>query len=851
MLWIQSLLFSAVIAVPSAAFAAAPDSIPEADETAAIRAVRIAEPIRIDGRMDDAAWERALPVTDFTQIDPDEGAPATERTEARILFDDAALYVGVRLWDRGEISSRLGRRDMPIAGDSDWLGVMLDSDHDRQTAFGFDVNPHGVKRDLIKTVNRDDNSWDAVWEVATTIDEEGWTAEMRIPFSQLRFNSEDQQVWGIQIERLIARNGEYAVSTFIPKNSQGGVPEYGRLVGIEGIETGRRLEVMPYGLMRTDAAAGAGPAYGATAGVDVQYRLTSELTLSATVNPDFGQVELDPAEVNLSAFETFFPERRPFFVKDAGIFGFGSDAVGTGSLGRNLFYSRRIGRAPQLGQTGVDSPDAASILGAAKLTGRTDDGWSLGLMNTATGAAWGSRIAEGEQQDVLVEPFTNYFAGRASRDLREGRSAVGGIVTSVHRDLASPAAAEVLGSAAYTGGVDFRHEWEDRNWSLSGFAAGSHLRGSPDAMARLQNSPARYFGRPDADHLELDATATSLSGYAGQLQLRRQGGRRWRGDVGVFAFSPGYEVNDLGYMPLVDVRGANAQLNYLQRTPGSLVRSYGITASGIYTESFAGERSQSALVLGGNWSFQNFWSANVTAIRFFEHVDDRLTRGGPATMRPAQTQMMARVGSDPRQGVSARASMQYQQTDAGGSNRSVDLALTARPSPRWNLSVGPMLRQSRVDAQYLATVPDPAAEATYGHRYVFAELDQTTVALETRLNVTFTPDLTLELFAQPFLSSLTFGDPEELVAPRTYEFAPYAGSQEIPDPSFNLRSLRGNAVLRWEWSPGSTVYVAWQQQRGDRVRGIGGFDLGRDVSALFRTAPDNVLMLKVSHWLNF
>ncbi|HEX7239504.1 MAG TPA: DUF5916 domain-containing protein, partial [Longimicrobiaceae bacterium] len=348
------------------------------------RATRTDRAPRIDGRLDDEAWAAAVPITEFTQVDPVEGAPASERTEARVLFDDDALYVGVRLYDRHPVSARLGRRDMPI-GDSDWVGLMIDSYHDHRTAFGFDLNPAGVRRDEIKIIDVDDNSWDPVWEGATSVDSAGWSAEYRIPFSQLRFSPRDEQTWGIQVERIIRRNQEYSVSAFTPKKERGGVPRYGHLEGLRGVRPGRRLEVLPYTVARAEYVDPAGnpfrtdSEYGTSAGVDLKYRVTSNLTLDATVNPDFGQVELDPADVNLSAYETFFQEKRPFFVEGADAFAFG-----TGSGASNLFYSRRIGRTPQLFAPGAaEELSATTILGAAKLSGKTA-GWSVGVMEALT-----------------------------------------------------------------------------------------------------------------------------------------------------------------------------------------------------------------------------------------------------------------------------------------------------------------------------------------------------------------------------------------------------------------------------------------------------------------------------------
>ncbi|MHC4937327.1 MAG: carbohydrate binding family 9 domain-containing protein, partial [Planctomycetota bacterium] len=373
------------------AMAAAQDPpTPETDRPE-IRAVRASGPITLDGRLDEASWQRATPVSGMTQVDPDEGQPVSERTEARVVFDDDALYVGVRLHDRTTPSARLGRRDMPLS-DSDWLGVVIDSYHDHRTGFSFDVNPAGVQRDALKSMGpggreQDDLSWDPVWEARVSTDEGGWTAEYRIPFSQLRFGRSEQPVWGIQIERVIGRRREYAVFSFTPKKEQGGIPTYGHLVGLENPDPGQRLELLPYAVTRAEYVdPGANPfrdgsEHFGSGGVDLLYRVTSDFALNATFNPDFGQVEADPAEINLTVYETRFDEKRPFFIEGSEIFDFGRN-----TSGGQLFYSRRIGRRPQLGLPTPegDLPDATTILGAGKLSGKTAGGWSLGFLESVT-----------------------------------------------------------------------------------------------------------------------------------------------------------------------------------------------------------------------------------------------------------------------------------------------------------------------------------------------------------------------------------------------------------------------------------------------------------------------------------
>jgi hypothetical protein len=872
-------LLAALAAGSSAhAQAARPGAGPAADEHAAApmaQVVRASAPIRVDGVLDEAVWGTVPAVTEFTQLVPTEGAPATERTEVRFVFTDDALYIGARMYDRHPVTTRLGRRDGGMAA-SDWLTLIFDSYHDHRTAFGFEVNPSGVRRDQSRTATSEDDSWDPVWEAATRIDDDGWTAEIRIPFSQLRFNPGTDPVWGLQIERQIARNREFSVFSFTPTTQPGGIPRFGHLHGLTELRTGKRLEVLPYSVVRGESVDRGGNPYrdnrelGVSTGVDLKYRLTSDLTLDVTVNPDFGQVEVDPAQVNLTAIETLFEEKRPFFVEGSEIFGFGAGG------GNNVFYSRRIGRAPQLlpGTPQRDVADAAHILGAAKLSGRTAAGWSVGVLNALTAREEVLfRDAQGLDQHATAEPFTNYFVGRLRRDLRAGQSVLGGMLTTVHRDLDTDHARATLRSAAYTGGVDFRHEWARRTWSVSGFVSGSHVQGSSDAILLAQRAPWRYFQRPDADHLELDADRTSLTGLAGQAQLQYRRGRHWRYSLTGGTVTPQYEVNDIGFQYRADRVDAQAAVTYVEPRPGPVLRSWNVTGVARAERNYALETIMDRVHVQA--SGQTLGYRNLSAMVGYNGpaLDDRLTRGGPSSRRPAQLQFNLSGSTDSRRAVSAGGGVGYASNAAGGRGVGGALGVTVRPAPNWSFSLEPNLERNRSMAQYLGVRPDQTATHTYGGRYLFAELEQTVLGVHTRLNWTFTPALSLQVYAQPYIASADFGAPAELRRPGAYEFDVYgrdigeveevpgglriypqgrtgaAAPFTMPHRDFTLRSLRGNAVLRWEYRPGSTLFVAWQQNRSD-VLDTGTFDFGRDRAALFDNRPDNVLVIKVNYWIN-
>jgi hypothetical protein len=820
--------------------------LPPHGEAPVAEALRVTEPIRIDGRLDEAAWAAATPVTTFTQVTPDEGQPASERTEVRILFDADALYIGARMYDRSPVTTRLGRRDAWLP--TDWLTVILDADHDHRTAFGFEVNPSGVRRDQTRG-SREDDSWDPVWDVATTQDAEGWTAEMRIPFSQLRFNPATEQVWGIQLERTLARRGEFAVFSFTPSRHPGGIQRYAHLHGLRELRTGRRTEILPYVVARGESVDRSGNPFrddrsaGLSGGVDVKYRLTSDLTLDATLNPDFGQVEVDPASVNLSAIETFFQERRPFFVEGSDIFNFGSGG------GNNVFYSRRIGRSPQLGRSEPgDARDAARILGAVKLSGRTAGGWSVGFLDAVTERVTGRYlVAQGDTLTTTAEPFTNYMVARVRRDSRAGQTVVGGMLTAVNRDLDTDPGRERLHSAAYTGGTDFRIQWGERAWTLNGFVSGSYVQGTREAILRTQRFPWRYFQRPDADHLRVDSTATSLVGLSSEVTLNYRYGRHWRFHTLAGTTTPGYEVGDIGFQYRADRLDHQVGATYIENRPRGALRQWNTGATFRNEFNYGGDQVQSSLFLNSWAQTSGLWNVNLNLGASLHSMDDRLTRGGPIARRPFNWRVFTGVGSDPRKPVTLWFGSYAQWNQPYGYVRNAWAEIGWTPVTNLSLAVGPSYSRSHSRAQFLGSVADPGANETFGRRYLFAELRQETVSMVTRVDLIFRPGLTLQVYAQPFIATGDYGATEELLAPRTFSFVP--SPVDAGDRDFNFRSLRGNAVLRWEWRPGSTLYVAWQQARSD-FEALGDFRFGRDTRALLGARADNVLMLKVNYWLN-
>ncbi|HSG50235.1 MAG TPA: DUF5916 domain-containing protein [Longimicrobiales bacterium] len=834
-------------------------------------------PPRLDGRLDDDVWRSAQPAVGFTQFEPTPGAPASQRTEARVVYADDALYVGIRAWDSApdSIAAQLTRRDQ--GSYSDVVGVVIDSYFDRRTAFHFEVNPQGVKTDIYRFDDTaEDRGWDAVWDVATVVDEEGWSAEFRIPYSQLRFRDGAQQTWGINFVRRIARLDELSLWAPTSREDAALVSRMGELTGLRNVKSPTRMEINPYSLGRLAREEGnsANPFYKANAfsgavGADVKYGVTSDLTLNVTINPDFGQVESDPAQVNLSAFETFLPERRPFFVEGSSFFNFGL-ALGDGDDAvESLFYSRRVGRAPQGApdtQGGwADADDNTTILGAWKLSGKTAGGWSVGIMNAVTAEETAEVITgDGTQLDPSIEPFSNYAVVRVARDFREGRTALGVISTSVNREKTS---ADALGlrSGAYTGGVDFRHRFAGDNWQVNGYFLASHIRGSQEAMAAAQLSSARYYQRPDADHVAFDPSRTSLSGVSGYLAVSKISGGRWRLGTLVQTRSPGFDVNDAGYLREADFTTAVLYAGYAVNNPMGPFRRWRLNANGWTGWTYGGESQGAGGNINGSAQLANFWSVHAGVNHNGGGVTTALLRGGPAVRKEGRWNGWGGITTDSRSRLQLSLNTFWNRaTESGSWGLGLSPTLRFRPSGRATLSLGSFVNRSVNDLQWLGRMgtEDPA--------YLFGEIDQTTVGITARMDYAFTPTLSLQLYAQPFVSAGAYSDFKRVSDPmaRSYRdrVTPIAttgsGNQVLGDfdgdgtedalasPDFNFKQFRSNAVLRWEYRPGSALFLVWAQGRGAYAPYQGDFSFGSDFGDLFGQQADDIFMVKLSYWFN-
>ena len=868
----RALPLLALLSAAAAGRAAAQDSPPAPAPPQAV-AVRIeGTPPNIDGRLTDAVWQQAVPLTEFRQRQPREGEPATERTEVYLLFDRDALYVGARMHHSPgtPVQAPVSRRD--DAAEADYLLVSLDPYHDRLTAYTLGVTAAGTRLDRYHATDREsgaDPSFAPVWEAKTQVDSGGWTAEMRIPFSQLRFNDTPSQVWGINIRRSVPARNEEDYLVVVPRSASGWASRFATLSGIEGIAATRRVELVPYVVSNAtlrshpDAANPFTPRSEAAirAGGDLKMGFGPNLTLDAAINPDFGQIDADPAEVNLSAYETIFSERRPFFIEGAQLLA---------GIGPGYFYSRRIGAPPSISPNAdfADVPQATTILGSAKLTGRLPSATSVGVLAAVTDQEVARTFTtEGDRFGrVRVAPRTAFGVARVQQELGRSGSTVGMILTGVARDVErGDPEAGVLHGNALTGGLDWRLRFAGGTYLASGWAGFSRVGGDSAAVLRTRRSSAHYFQRPDASHVAVDSGATSLSGYTGGLIVQKAEGR-WLWEGLAQAYSPGFELNDVGRLRRADQATGQLNLRYRDTRPGRVFRDFetGLTSEARFN--FGGVRTLSAINSDTYVTWKNFWSSALGGRVDIPAQDDALTRGGPLMQLGSAYTVSASLANRPGSVLRWNAGGFVTIGDFREQTMRLSAGASLRPAPRWRFSLSPVYFRSLYPRQYVETRAG-GREVTFGRRYVFSSIDFRTLTAPVRLSYMFTPDLTLEAYVEPFAASGRYHSFGELEAPRSRFLRVYGtdgttavrqedGSVKVTDGAsaftiaprdFNVRSLRSNAVLRWEWRPGSTLYAVWQQsgETNEALGSVGYGALGESLGA----RDDNFLAIKVAYWL--
>ncbi|HET7025568.1 MAG TPA: DUF5916 domain-containing protein [Gemmatimonadales bacterium] len=812
-------------------------------------ATRAVTPPVIDGRDDDAVWRVAPPITAFRVYRPVEDGDPKFKTEAKVAYDANYLYVFVRAYDPhpDSIVGLLARRDAMTP--SDLITVFLDGYHDRRSGYEFDVNPAGVKTDLaIYQDGNEDMAWDGIWDVATRVDSLGWTAEFRFPFSQIKHGREASKTFGFTIARTVERTTEQSSWPVYHVSRPGLASQLGDLTGLDSLAPPRRAEIAPYGVAK-NVTVPRGTEYGRdqqfSAGVDFKVGVASNLTVTGTVNPDFGQVEADPAVLNLSAFETFFPEKRPFFVEGNGLFQFSVDCSQVNCSNEQLFYSRRIGREPQLdGLYGdANSPTRTSIIGAAKLTGQLAGGLSIGAIDAVTQRETGVGGA-------TIEPTTNYAVLRATQDFKAGQDGIGFMFTGVNRDLDSWTSPS-LGRNAYVGAFEFRHQFLNRRYQLTGSFDLSRVSGTPAAITALQTDDVHLYQRPDGA-LHVDSTATSLSGDAEEVHFGKIGGERLQFETSYLRRSPGFEINDLGFLRQADQQSWNTWFGFSYNHPTAIYQRMWWNLNWWQYWSAAGLPTERAFNANIHSQLSNRWwiHTGATLGQLGTTWCDRCARGGPAVRQDPYFSPWLSIQGDDRHRLIPGLNLNGFRGDAGkNSQYDVNPTLTLNASTRFSATVGVDYNVNTADNQYFGTFTD---SGTHASRYAFAHLDQKTLSFTANLAYTVTPTLSLQWYLQPFVSRGTYSNVRDLTNPGAADYdARYQPDTLVTNPGgVDSKQFNSNFVVRWEYKPGSTLFLVWTQQRGDFQSIVGPNGLSGAFNDLWDLHPDNTFLVKVSYWFS-
>lgn len=882
------LIYASVsLLIPAVSFAA---------EIKTYRAVRAdLDPPVVDGRGEDPAWARVPWDEGFVQNSPFEGRAPSQRTAFKILYDERNLYALIRADDSEprRIDRRVTRRDDQTANrfqtsgipdyekSTEYLSVFLDTYHDHRTVYMLRVTAAGVKTDAVLAndeVNPDYN-WNPVWRVRTAVDEQGWTAEMRIPLNQLRFGKDEEQVWGLQVERCIYRSQELCRWQLMPIEAKGFASLFGHLEGIRDARASSRIEILPYTVGKAETfqpEAGnpfvTGRRQGLSGGVDAKIGMGNKLTLDLTANPDFGQVEADPSVINLTAFETYFQEKRPFFTEGSNILSFKLAKLGSSSLD-TLFYSRRIGQAPHGSVSSnadyVDMPQSSSILGAFKLTGKTKSGWSIGILDGLTAAEKAGVEFQGRRRYEPVEPLTNYFAGRVQKDYADGNTVVGAMVTATNRSITS-SELEFLHRAAYAGGLDLLRYWKNKSYYFSLNAVFSQVRGSEEAILRTQQAPARYFQRPDAGYLTLDPNRTSLGGTGGTLEFGKSGGGHFRYLVNLIWRSPGLELNDVGFLREADIIRSWQQVNYVVWKPFAVFREVSVTLSHWWNWNYGGEKKMD----GGEFifiaTFRNNWTWYSYLSRDTLELSASQLRGGPSLLLPGNWLYYGQIATNRNKKFQFRLfAGAYQGDQNYYQSPNFSFGVTYRPLNALEVSFGPDYWWNRNKLQYVTT-----QEFGDEKRYICADIYQKTFSLTLRLNWCVTPDLSIQYYGQPYCSVGRYSNLKRVIDPRAVKLEDkyhlFTGMEisrgasgdylidenmdgltdyTVGNPDFSFPQFRSNLVLRWEYKPGSSLYVVWSQGRTGNPSAAN-FSLLNRMGDLFNIYPWNVFLIKWCHWFS-
>ncbi|MDC6363624.1 MULTISPECIES: DUF5916 domain-containing protein [Flavobacteriaceae] len=836
----------------------------------------------IDGILKDPFWLNGDGwESNFIQREPNENTPPTEVTAFKIGYDSKYLYVGIKNFDANpeSITNWMSRRD---GFEGDWVEIILDSYQDLRSAFSFTVTAAGVKGDKIITLNgkNEDITWNPIWYAKSSINEQGWMAELKIPLSQLRFGNDKSQVWGLQVIRKYFKNDETSVWQRIPLDAPGWISEFGELHGLNGLRPQKQFEIQPFvvAALETFEKEPNNPyrnknITSVNAGVDGKIGITNDLTLDFTINPDFGQVEADPAAIALDGFQLFFEEQRPFFVENKNIFNyqFSNSVVGGPFSSDNLFYSRRIGRNPQgMVQASesdyVEIPERSTILGAVKFSGKTKNGLSIGVMESLTAKEYANISNDGNERNTLVEPLTNYFVGRIQKDFNNRNTFLGGIITSTIRQLEPNI--DFLHKSATTAGLDFMHQWKDRTWYFGANLVMSHVEGSEESILRTQQSIAHLFQRPHADYVEVDSNRTSLTGTGGDIRFGKAGQGNLRFETGVTWRSPELELNDLGFMREADDVQNYAGVTYSSLKPFGWFRKASVGYKHWVKWDFGGNLNYMDWDVEAKGTFNNNWNATIGFFQQPHIYSNSLLQGGPRMYLPDQYGAWWALGTDTRKKLSVNMDG-WTKTGNGDSYFLFEtgIGIVYQPINQLGVSVSPRYNIIRHRIQFNESL---VYNDTY--QYIMSRLDQDTFGLAFRMNYTINPNLSIQYYAEPYISTGLYDDFGHMVDPlaksQDEQILFYSDSQltyneannhyevdtnnngvtnyTFNDPDFSFAQFRSNLVVRYEYKPGSEIFLVWSQGLTDYGRPNGSLASSFDNQILNRQ-PENTFLIKATY----
>jgi len=826
----------------------------------------------IDGNLADSIWESAEWATNFIEVNPDENTDPSEQTKFKILYDQKHLYIALKALDSEPetITNRLSRRDGFVG---DRINVLIDSYHDLRTGFLFTVTAAGVRGDEFITDNGNniDASWNPIWSTKALIDNEGWTAEMKIPLSQLRFSNDPNQVWGLNVVRNYFKNNELSAWNRIPIGAAGWVSEAGKLKGLKNIKPQKQIEIQPFVVTKLDryeAEAGNpyadGNDFNLNTGLDAKIGITNDLTLDVTINPDFGQVEADPAAINLDGFEIFNRDQRPFFVENKNIFDYRF-----ADNRNNLFFSRRIGRSPQVNlettdEAFVNQPQNTTILGAAKFSGKTKNGWSIGVLESMTSKEFTEISTNGNTSESLAEPFTNYLVGRVQKDFNKKNTFFGGMFTATNRFI-TPEVSE-LRKSAYSGGIDFTHQWKNRAYFMEANIVMSHVQVSKEAIKLTQENLTHLFNRVDATHLEVDPNRTSLTGTGGRFGIGKVGGQHWNYNAGFKWVSPELELNDIGFLRSADEMIQYANLRYRSIKPTGVFRDFNVRFNQFSAFDFEGNHNRIQYQINGSASFLNNWEIDFGLAHKPRIFSNSILRGGPRWRFSKENFQFFFVGSDRRKNFNGTIGLIHSQAKENNfSLLKFESELNYQPTNAFNISLSPEYSISKNQTQYV-TQSDYNSDS----RYVLGTIDNHTLTASVRLDYTINPNLSIQYYGQPFISRGRYKDFKYVTNPvaerLTERFQLYDSNQinlsgndfqvdenrdgtmdySFSNPDFSYVQFNSNLVLRWEYIPGSELFLVWSQGVKSSVSSSDGLFEGFETGILDER-PQNIFLLKATY----